>query len=47
VSVNPVNYRVRRRQPPADGEAKVLGWVAMVESGRTRGKLVLEGRADA
>src|ERR1700678_4518484 len=28
VSVNPVDYKVRRRTPPADGAAKVLGWDA-------------------
>jgi NADPH2:quinone reductase len=28
VSVNPVDYKVRRRTPPADGATKVLGWDA-------------------
>ena len=28
VSVNPVDYKVRRRSPPAEGVAKVLGWDA-------------------
>ena len=28
VSVNPVDYKVRKHTPPADGEHKVLGWDA-------------------
>ena len=31
IAVNPVDYKVRKNLPPAEGEAKVLGWDAVGE----------------
>jgi zinc-binding alcohol dehydrogenase family protein len=31
IAVNPVDYKVRQRMPPAEGETKVIGWDAVGE----------------